>query len=300
MKEKLPKTLKSLFWIFIGSAIYAIGFDLFLEPNQIGAGGISGLAIVIAYFVPVLSVGVLTLLINIPLAAIVLVKVGKAFAARSMVFVAAFSLALIVLGDMDLSRFAYETENGTSKILGPLVAGIINGAIYSTLLRCSTCSGGMDFTAAIVHKQHPEMGFFWITFCINAAVACMSYFVYDYQIEPVILCILYSFMSSTVSDRVVRGRRSAVRCEIITDYPEAISEAIISRMHHTATLVPAKGMFSAHETSVLLVIINKGQLHVTHMPGTKKKADWMAFVNEFVISFGKKLLQEKRLFITSK
>ena len=36
--------------------------------------------------------------------------------------------------------------------------------------------------------------------------------------------------------------------------------------------------------------INKGQLHVTHMPGTKKKADWMAFVNEFVISFGKKLI----------
>ena len=133
-------------------------------------------------------------------------------------------------------------------------------ALILTLLRINTCSGGMDFTAAIVHRKHPEIGFFWITFSINACVACMSYFVYDYQIEPVILCILYSFMSSTVSDRVVRGRRSAVRCEIITDYPEAISEAIISKMHHTATLVPAKGMYSAHETSVLLAIVNKGQL----------------------------------------
>ena len=92
--------------------------------------------------------------------------------------------------------------------------------------------------AAVVHKKHPEMGFFWIIFLINAIVAGCSYFVYGYQVEPVILCILYSFMSSTVSDRVVRGRRSAVRCEIITDCPEEISEAIITRMHHTATLVP--------------------------------------------------------------
>ena len=243
----MQRKLTTYLVIIALALLCALNYQLFVFPNRFAPAGLNGICTMIQYVFHI-NVGYLSLLINIPLAAIVLVKVGKAFATRSMVFVAAFSLALIVLGDRDLSRFAYETENG------------INGSIYSTLLRCSTCSGGMDFTAAIVHKQHPEMGFFWITFCINAAVACMSYFVYDYQIEPVILCILYSFMSSTVSDRVVRGRRSAVRCEIITDYPEAISEAIISRMHHTATLVPAKGMFSAHETSVLLVIINKGQL----------------------------------------
>ena len=237
----------------------ALNYQLFVFPNRFAPAGLNGICTMIQYVFHI-NVGYLSLLINIPLALLVLTKVGKAFAARSIVFVVAFSLALILLDDMDMSRFAYDTENGTSTILGPLVAGVINGAIYSTLLRINTCSGGMDFTAALVHRKHPEIGFFWITFFINACVACMSYFVYDYQIEPVILCILYSFMSSTVSDRVVRGRRSAVRCEIITDYPEAISEAIISKMHHTATLVPAKGMYSAHETSVLLVIVNKGQL----------------------------------------
>ena len=181
-------------------------------------------------------------------------------AVRSMVYVVAFSLALILLQRVDLSRFAYETANGTSKILGPLVAGVINGASYSILARCGANSGGMDFVAAVVHKKHPEMGFFWIIFLINAIVAGCSYFVYGYQVEPVILCILYSFMSSTVSDRVVRGRRSAVRCEIITDCPEEISEAIITRMHHTATLVPARGMYSNKETHVLLCIVNRNQI----------------------------------------
>ena len=237
----------------------ALNYQLVVFPNRFAPAGLNGICTMIQYVFHI-NVGYLSLLINIPLALLVLTKVGKAFAARSMVFVVAFSLALIVLGDMDLSRFAYETENGTSKILGPLVAGIINGASYAMLARCGANSGGMDFVAAVVHKKHPEMGFFWIIFLINAMVAGCSYFVYGYQVEPVILCILYSFMSSTVSDRVVRGRRSAVRCEIITDCPEEISEAIITRMHHTATLVPARGMYSNKETHVLLCIVNKNQI----------------------------------------
>ena len=255
MKKKLLSYL-----VVVGLALAcALNYQLFVFPNRFAPAGLNGLCTMIQYLFHI-SVGYMSLLINIPLAIWAMVKVSRTMAVRSMVYVVAFSLALILLQRVDLSRFAYETANGTSKILGPLVAGVINGASYSILARCGANSGGMDFVAAVVHKKHPEMGFFWIIFLINAIVAGCSYFVYGYQVEPVILCILYSFMSSTVSDRVVRGRRSAVRCEIITDYPEAISEAIISKMHHTATLVPAKGMYSAHETSVLLVIVNKGQL----------------------------------------
>lgn len=257
--EKIQRKLFTYVVIIALALLSALNYQLFVFPNRFAPAGLNGICTMIQYVFHI-NVGYMSLLINIPLSALVLFRVGKAFAARSMVFVVAFSLALIALGSMDLSRFAYETENGTSTILGPLVAGVINGAVYSTLVGISTCSGGVDFAAAVVHKSRPEIGFFWITFSLNVVVACVSYFVYDYQIEPVILCILYSFMSSTISDRMVRGRRRAVRCEIITDYPEAISEAIIQRMHHTATLIPAKGMYSSHEKSVLLVIVNKGQL----------------------------------------
>ena len=137
----------------------ALNYQLFVFPNRFAPAGLNGICTMIQYVFHI-NVGYLSLLINIPLALLVLTKVGKAFAARSIVFVVAFSLALILLDDIDMSRFAYDTENGTSTILGPLVAGIINGAIYSTLLRINTCSGGMDFTAAIVHRKHPEIGFF--------------------------------------------------------------------------------------------------------------------------------------------
>ena len=75
-----------------------------------------------------------------------------------------------------------------------------------------------------------------------------------------ILCILYCFMSSTVSDKALKSGRSAIRFEIITDYPQALSDAIITRLHHSATLIPAKGMYSGHETNILICVINKTQI----------------------------------------
>ena len=131
---------------------------------------------------------------------------------------------------------------------------------FSFRSRTSASSCGTDFVVAIIHKDRPELNFFYIVFTINVAVALASYFVYDYQIEPVILCILYSFMSSTVSDKMRKSGLSAVRCEIITDYPAEISADIIRKLHHSATLIPAKGMYSGHETNILICIINKTQL----------------------------------------
>ena len=246
--------------LIIGLALLnATSYQLFIFSNRFAPAGLNGICTMIQHIFGI-NVGYLSLLINIPLALWTYFKVGKSIAVRSMLYVAAFSLFLIVLERLDLSGFAYETANGTSKILGPLCAGLINGVVYSTLVKTSASSGGTDFVAAIIHKDRPELNFFYIVFSINVLVAFASYFVYDYQIEPVILCILYSFMSSTVSDRMRKSGRSAVRCEIITDYPQEISAAIIRDLHHSATLIPAKGVYSGRETNILICIVNKTQL----------------------------------------
>ena len=246
--------------LIVGLALLnATSYQLFIFSNRFAPAGLNGICTMIQHIFGI-NVGYLSLLINIPLALWTYFKVGKSIAVRSMLYVAAFSLFLIVLERLDLSGFAYETANGTSKILGPLCAGLINGVVYSTLVKTSASSGGTDFVAAIIHKDRPELNFFYIVFTINVLVAFASYFVYDYQIEPVILCILYSFMSSTVSDRMRKSGRSAVRCEIITDYPQEISAAIIRDLHHSATLIPAKGMYSGRETNILICIVNKTQL----------------------------------------
>ena len=252
-------TKKLLTWVvIIGLALAcALNYQLFVFPNRFAPAGLNGICTMIQHLSGI-SVGYLSLLINIPLSVLIWKKVGADFAGRSMLYVIAFSLFLILLGHLDLSRYAYATASST--ILGPLVAGIINGACYSLLVRCNASSGGTDFVAAFIHQRHPEQGFFWITFALNVMVAVSSYFVYDFQIEPVILCILYSFLSSTVSDRLMKSGRSAIRCEIITDHPQEIANEIIQKLRHSATLIPAKGMYQGRETNILICVVNKAQM----------------------------------------
>ncbi len=256
---KLAKKGITYLLIICLALLNATSYQLFIFSNRFAPAGLNGICTMIQHIFGI-NVGYLSLIINFPLAIWTYFKVGRSMAVRSMLYVVAFSLSLIVLEWVDLSAFAYETANGTSKILGPLVAGLINGVVYSTLVRTSGSSGGTDFIAAIIHKDRPELNFFYIVFSINVLVAFASYFVYDYQIEPVILCVMYSFMSSTVSDKMRKSGRSAVRCEIITDHPEELSAAIIHQLRHSATLIPAKGMYSGRETNILICIINKTQL----------------------------------------
>ena len=259
MKSKKVKKILTYGVICAVAMIAALNYQLFVFPNRFAPAGLNGICTMIQYITGI-SVGYLSLIINIPLAIVVYLKVSKSLATRSMFYVAVFSIMLLVLDKVDLSKFAYYTENGTSAILGPLVGGIIFGAGYSVLVRGSANSGGTDFVAALIHKYRPEMNMFYIIFTLNVTVALASYFVYDYQIEPVLLCVLYSFMSSTVSDRMTKSGRAAVRFEIVTDYPEEIGQKIIQKLRHSATVVPARGMYSGKEVNMLICVVNKGQM----------------------------------------
>ena len=251
---------KSLTYLVICAValLEALNYELFVFPNQFAPSGLNGICTMVQY-VTGISVGYLSLVINIPLALWVYKSVSKPLAVRSMVYVVLFSVGLLIFDHVDLSAFAYSTDTGTSKILGPLVAGIVMGFGYSVLVRSSAYSGGTDFVSALIHNRYPDKSFFGMSFTINACIAIASFFVYDYQMEPVILCILYSFTSTTVGDRLMKSGRSAVRFEIVTDQPRELAQQIIEKFHHSATLIPAKGMYSGRETNVLVCVVNKTQ-----------------------------------------
>lgn len=238
--------------------IAAVNYELFVFPNQFAPSGLNGICTMIQHITGI-SVGYLSLLINVPLAIWCYIEVSKPMATRSMVYVLTFSFGLLVLDHVDLSAFAYATENGTSKILGPLVAGIIQGWVLSILAQASAYSGGTDFISAVVHKRDPNKSILGFSFTINVCIAVCSYFVYGYQMEPVILCILYSFMSSNVGERLMKSGREAICFEIITDFPNEISQEIIEKTNHSTTLIPARGMYSGRETNLLICVVNKTQ-----------------------------------------
>lgn len=257
----MKKTKKLLTYLFIlgVSFMAALSYELFIFPNSFAPAGLNGICTMIQHLTG-LRVSVLNLLMNVPLAIAVYKLVSRPLALRSLVYTLGFSLWLMVLDHVPLDAFAYSTASGTSTILGPIVAGIINGFCYALVIRGGSYTGGMDFVAALVRLKAPSANFFTITFVFNCVVASVSYFVYDFQIEPVLLCILYSYLSSSVSDRITKANKAAIKFEIVTQSPEALSKELIEKLHHSVTCVKGKGMYSGKGQSILTCIINRSQI----------------------------------------
>lgn len=277
---------KILTYFFIAAiaAVCALNYELFIFPNQFAPAGLNGLCTMFQH-VTGLSMGYLNLLLNIPLAILVFRLVSKTLAIRAVTYVAVFSGCLLLLDRIDLSPYHYLTDSST--IIGPLVGGIISGTATAMLLKGGAYTGGTDFISSLIHKQRPDFNFFYTSFVINCLVAVLSFFVYGYKIEPVLMCILYSFTSSTVMDKLDRASRSAIRFEIITPEPEQLGQAIIQQLHHSATLIPAKGVYRGNETNVLICVVNKSQAPllsaiIRSIPGSFAVADT---VNEVVGNF---------------
>lgn len=245
--------------IALAALLMAVSYALFVFPNAFAPAGVNGIITMVQYLFHI-SIGYLSLAINLPLIILAWKKVGHAFAVRSLIFVVVFSTATLLFRNMDLSGISYHTNNGTSLILGPVAAGAVSGFVYGVVLYRGGSTGGMDIIAAWVRSKYPEASFVWIIFCLNASVAAISFFVYGYQFEPVIMCLIYCYVSSQISDQMLRGNKKALKFEVVTDQAEALSDMLMRQMRHGVTVVPAEGMYSKTEKKLLLCIVNKHQI----------------------------------------
>lgn len=271
------KKIFSYATIVFAAIVAAFVYAILVWPNSFAPSGVNGICIIIQEVFDI-NIGYMSFLINIPLAVLVYMKVSKTLAVRSMLYVGIFSGALIVLEKVDLSAIAYSTENGTSTILGPLVAGIVMGCIYSILIRVGAYTGGTDFVSAIIRAKQPQKSVFRISFVINSIVAILSFVVYGYRLEPVFLSIMYSFAATTIADKAIRSGHSATRFVIVTTHGKEIADDIIRVLHHTATIIDSEGAYSEKRTQTLICIVNNGQIQtlseiLKKYPGTFATSD---------------------------
>ena len=252
----LKKAVSYLMVILI-ALMMALNYQLFVFPNSFAPAGLNGIFTMIQHVLG-FKLSYTSIILNVPLAILVYFTVSKPYALRSLTYTLAFSGFLMLFDQVDLSRFVYSTT--VSTLLGPAVAGLITGFGGYYMHRVGACYGGTEFIAKLIHKKKPSFNLFTIIFMLNVAVAVASYFVYDYKIEPVLLCIIYSYASSSVRDNMNQKHNSALRCEIITDAPEALGREILETLHHGATVMQAKGLYTGEEKTVLVSIVNPSQV----------------------------------------
>lgn len=253
----IKKVISYLFVIALG-LVLALNYQLFVFPNDFAPAGLNGIFTMTQYLFG-FKLSNASIILNVPLYILVYFTVSKAFANRAMVFLLSFSGFLALLDLVDLSAFVYSTTIST--LLGPAVAGMISGFCGYYMHQMGTCMGGTEFIAKLIHRKKPSFNLFSIIFTLNVIVALASYFVYDFKIEPVLLCIIYSYFSSTVRDNMNRKHQSAVRCEVVTDRGEELGKEIIDRLHHSVTKIDGRGLYTGKEKDVLVCIINPSQLN---------------------------------------
>lgn len=279
------KKLSTYIGLILLALAMALCYEVFIFKNSFAPAGITGLATMIQ-FVFDFNVGYMSLIINIPLVILIYIGGEHEFATKSGIFVLAFSAFLIILPNLEIiDIIAYHTDNGTSTILAPIAAGTINGALYAGALHLGGSTGGTDLIAAKIRQKKPYISLVWIIFALNVSVASLSYFVYGYKAEPVILCIIYCFITSTVSDKILRGGKEAIKFEVITGDACAISDELMQNLHHGVTVVNAEGMYSHSGKKIIICIVNKHQI-VDFQKIIKKYPDTFAYVSSVTETVG--------------
>ena len=251
------KKLVSYLIVVLIALMMALNYQLFVFPNSFAPAGVNGIFTMIQHVFG-FKLSHTSIILNVPLAILVFFFVSKPFALRTLVYTLAFSGFLMLFEQVDLSAFVYNTT--VSALLGPAVAGMVTGFGGYYMHRVGACYGGTEFIAKLIHKKKPNVNFFYIIFFLNIVVAIASYFVYDYKIEPVLLCILYCYFSSAIRDNMNRKNQSALRCEIVTDRPEELARRIRSTLHRGVTAVEATGMHTGEAKTILVCVLSPVQL----------------------------------------
>jgi len=253
--KNTKEVLSCLMMVVLGACL-ALDYYMFVFPNSFAPGGVDGFCTMIQYIFK-FNIGYLSLIFNVPLLVASFFVLKKMFTIKSIIFIITFSVVSILPDHVDMTFLLYYTDNGTSTVLAPIVAGVIRGLLYVVTIKFGGCAGGVDIIGELIHKYKPHIDLMNIIFVINVCVAIMAYFVYGFKLEPTICSIVYTFVSRTVSIQVQANLKERVRFEIITNSAEKLCQEIVEVLKQKATVVKASSANTGNERKMVICVVDK-------------------------------------------
>lgn len=250
----MEKLWKSYGWVvktLLGSAIFALGFSLFLEPNNINSGGISGLAQAIAHVIGIQNVGLLSVLLNLPLFLIGGIRVGKRFFAGSLIGM----LVSGVLIDLFASISIGFQDALVSGIYGGLLCGLGIGVVFAA----GTSTGGSDILVRLLKLHYRNVPIGMISMTFDALVVILTGIVFR-DISRALYSGIAVFITGQVMDLVVYRFDYSKVAIIISDQAEAIAKAVAEKLDRGVTFLDGQGYYTRQDKKVVLTVVKKGQL----------------------------------------
>ncbi|AWK49604.1 hypothetical protein DIC82_00190 [Clostridium beijerinckii] len=248
MKKKISDILIKLsrvFFMILGAALASIGLEIFLIPNNIIDGGITGISIMVSYLTNI-QLGIFIFIFNLPFVIIGYRQIGKTFALSTIFSVICFSIGVSLLHPV--AGITQDT------LLATIFGGIILGVGVGLIIRNGGSLDGTEIIAIIIEKRS-AFSIGEIVMIINFFILGISGFLFGW--DRAMYSLIAYFIAFKAIDITVEGLEESKAVIIVSDKNKDISEAIMDRLGRGITLLEGKGAYSGAETDVIYVVISR-------------------------------------------
>ena len=247
----MAQKVRSCGIITLGAVIYALAFDWFVAPNQIAMGGVTGLAQLVNALVPVLPVGVLSILVNVPLFLAGWRLLGGRLLVSSLYAMAVSSLAIDVIAWM-------HTFPPMDPILATLYGGAGMGVGLGLVFSQGATTGGTDIIGKLLKLKFPWLPIGKLVMIPDMVVVILAAVVFG-TVNAALYGLIQMYLLSKVMDMILYGWDTSRVAYIITDRWEETVQGLLD-MNRGVTLLQGKGAYTGAEKQVLLVAFRQREI----------------------------------------
>lgn len=264
----MKENVKDYLLITIGIILVSLGFEYFLAPNDLAAGGVTGLAILINHYIPALSNGVIVMAVNIVLFGLAFILIGGNFGAKTIY--ASFGMSVIMwFIEKFMNPYAITTDLIIATIFGTIISAIGMAIVFNY----NSSTGGTDILAKILNKFfHIAIGkALLIVDIVITAFAALTFGI-DKGLYALVAVIGLGFGI----DRFIEGLNTVKEVKIISNKSEEIRKFIIDDLGRGCTFMPAIGGYQKHDINVIYTVLGRNEF--IRLKEFLKQEDEKAFI----------------------
>lgn len=276
MSEKILRTsigtvLKEYALVTLGVLSYALGWTIFLLPNNLIGGGVSGFASIV-YYATGIQMGITYLVLNVLLLIIGTKILGTGFGGKTIYAIMMTAALLAVMPKLIPTDFIHEFALSNGKLVCTVLGGIIAGVGIGLSISSGGSTGGTDIVALVWCKFHPASPG-RVILVIDFVIILSSLLFPSYteigellSFADKLAVVVYGLIMVTVSgyavDLYISGSKQSVQAFIFTKKVTEMADAIAFDMKRGVTVLPAKGWYSKEDRQVLMVVTRKTDLNL--------------------------------------
>lgn len=233
--------------ITIASAVYAVGVSLFIDPNDMAPGGITGLSIILSRIVP-LETGTLIMVLNIPVILLGIWKFGFRFIISTF-----YAIVMTSFFTNVFAGFGAATDD---ILLAALAGSVLIAASIGVIFKRGATTGGTDIIVKCLRLKYPHLKTGMLFFMIDVCIVTLSGIVFR-NIDSALYAGISVVVTAVVLDMVLYGRDGAKLVYIISDCQTKITDRLLAELDIGVTRLSGEGAFSGNEKKIIMCVVRK-------------------------------------------